>query len=119
MFDLPEPMPTDKVLSASTMGVYKSRLNSLANKDSRWTNVAGLKKYSKSVIKHIDGIADDSDKGRLTKRGILQAVFSVMDATYRKRKNAYHTFWQTVLPSATTEGAEWKQKKDFVASDNT
>lgn len=119
MFDLPEPMPTDKVLSAGTMAVYKSRLNSLANANPRWSNVAGLKKYSKSVVKHINGMADTSDKGRLTKRGILQAIFSVMDAKYRKRKNAYYSYYQTVLPSATTEGAEWVKKKDFVASDNT
>lgn len=119
MFDLPEPMPSDKVRTASTMAVYKSRLNSLANKDSRWSNVEGLKKYSKSVIKHIDGIADDSDKGRLTKRGILQAIFSVMDAKYRKRKNAYYSYWQTVMPGATKDGADWVKKKDFVVSDNT
>ena len=119
MFDLPEPMPSDKVLSAGTMAVYKSRLNSLANANPKWSNVGGLKKYSKSVVKHIDNLADTSDKGRLTKRGILQAIFSVMDKKYRKRKNAYYTYFQTVLPSATTEGAEWVPKKTFVASDNT
>jgi hypothetical protein len=119
MFDLPEPMPADKVLSAGTMAVYKSRLNSLANANPKWSNVAGLKKYSKSVIKHINGMADTSDKGRLTKRGMLQAIFSVMDAKYRKRKNAYYTYFQTVLPSSTTEGVDWVKKKEFVASDNT
>jgi len=113
MFELPEPMPADKVLSASTMAVYKSRLNSLANKDPRWSTVAGLKKHSKSVVKYIDSLAENSDKGRLQKRGMLQAIFSVTDAKYRKRKNAYYSYYQKVLPSSTSTGADWVKKSEF------
>lgn len=113
-FKLPDQMPTDKVLTPSTMAVYKSRLNSLTKANEKWSDVPSLKKYAKSVIKHIDGLADDSAKGRIAKRGMVQSIFSVTDAKYRKKKNAYHTYWQTIMPGATADGGAWVSKKDYV-----
>jgi len=114
MFTFPDPMPSDKEFSPVTQKIYKGRLNSLAKQDSKWENVQGLKKHSKDVIKHIDSLGDDTEKGRLKKRGILQAVFSVLDEKYRKSKNSYYKFWQkSAMPLTAKDGEKWKARKDY------
>lgn len=114
MFELPNPMPSDKELSPVTQKIYKGRLNSLTKQDSNWDNTQALKKHSKDVIKHIDSLGDDTEKGRLKKRGILQAVFSVLDEKYRKSNNPYYKFWQTsAMPLTAKNGEDWKARKDY------
>jgi len=108
---MPSTLPADKDLAPSTLKVYKSRLNRLAENE-HWASVAGLKKYAKKVVEHIKD-DDDSEKGRLRKRGILQAIFSVLDIEYRKKSNPYYKFYQTVLPLKTSEGVDWKPKSLF------
>ncbi len=95
------------------MKVYKSRLNGLMRENESWSDVPALKKNSKKIIKYISDIADDSERGRTKKRGILQAIFAVLDTKYRKTKNNYYKYWQTVMPLKTSDGEEWKSKKNL------
>ena len=119
MFTLPEPMPSDKEFSAVTQKIYKGRLNSLAKYNDSWNTVAALKKHSKDVCKYIDGLADDTEKGRLKKRGVLQAVFSVLDEKYRKTKNTFYKFWQkSAMPLTAKDGSDWKARADYSSSDS-
>jgi len=112
-FQMPETMPEDKAaLSATTLKIYKGRLNTLAKADERFTTVAGLRKHSRQACMLIKSMADDSDKGRVTKRGYLQAVLSVMDKKYRSKPNAYYKMFQTVMPSHTSDGSAWVPKAD-------
>jgi len=118
MFELPTELPQDKEFSATTQKIYKGRLNSLTKHNESWKDVKALKKNSKDICKYIDGIADDSEKGRLKKRGILQAIFSVLDESYRKKKNTFYKFWQSsAMPLKAQGGGDWKARKDYSSSD--
>ena len=113
-FELPSVLPDDKDLSVNTQKAYKSRLNALAKENPAWSNVAALKKNAKEICAHIDTLADDSEKGRVKKRGVLQAIFSVFELSYRKTKNTYYRYYQTVLPITSKDGSAWVTRKNYV-----
>lgn len=114
MFTLPVPLPEDKDLSPISLKIYKGRLNTLSKENDLWSDVSGLKKYAEEICEHIDGLADDSEKGRLKKRGILQAIFSVLDEEYRNKKNTYYKFWQrSAMPITAVDGSDWKARTKY------
>lgn len=113
-FELPSVLPDDKDLSVNTQKAYKSRLNSLAKENPAWSDVAALKKHAKEICAYIDTIADNSEKGRVKKRGVLQAIFSVFDLKYRKTKNTFYRYYQTVLPITSKDGNAWVSRKNYV-----
>ena len=113
-FELPNPLPKDKSLSAATLKVYKSRLNALTKENDAWSDVPALKKNAAAICKHIDTIGDNSEKGRLKKRGMLQAIFAVLDENYRSVPNTYYRYWQKVIPLKTDEGEVWLTNKKFI-----
>lgn len=112
-FIIPEPLPSDKSLSDASWKSYKGRLNTLANVNDAWSTVEGLKANAIAICDHIDEQAGDSEKDRVKKRGILQAIFSVLDIEYRKTKNPFYKYWQTVTPLKTGEGDAWKLRKNY------
>jgi hypothetical protein len=119
MFTLPDPLPADKDLSPVSLKIYKGRLNSLSRENDLWSTVAGLKKHSKKICEHIDNLADNSEKGRLKKRGILQAIFSVLDETYRNKKNTYYKFWQkSAMPITAVDGSDWQARSKYTPNDS-
>jgi len=113
-FELPSVLPDDKDLSVNTQKAYKSRLNSLAKENPAWSDVDALKKHAKEICAYIDTIADNSEKGRVKKRGVLQAIFSVFDLKYRKTKNTFYRYYQTVLPITSKDGNAWVSRKNYV-----
>ena len=113
-FDFPQDLPKDKPLSPMTIKVYKSRLNSLTKENDAWSDVPALKQNAAAICKHIDTIGDNSEKGRLKKRGMLQAIFAVLDENYRSVPNTYYRYWQKVIPLKTDEGETWLTNKKFI-----
>ena len=112
-FEFPTDLPADKKFTPGTWKVYKSRLNSLVKENDSWNTVPALKKNAKAICQYVDTVADDSERGRTKKRGVIQAIFGVLDETYRKKKNPYFRYWQKIVPLKTSEGEDWKLRKNY------
>lgn len=103
-FALPDTFK-EKELSPNTQKIYKSKLNALAKRG--YDTPAALMANKKEVIAAIEEMgAGDRQK----KRCILSAIFWVLPDI--PAKNAYHTYYQKVLPTevAGTDAA-WVPKK--------
>lgn len=103
-FALPDTFK-EKELSPNTQKIYKSKLNALAKRG--YDTPAALMANKKEVIAAIEEMAGED---RQKKRCILSAIFWVLPGI--PAKNAYHTYYQKVLPTEVAgSDAAWVPKK--------
>jgi hypothetical protein len=112
------PKSFSKEVGAATQRKYESLLNklALAGFDTRLK----LKLSHKRVIQTIEelvGAGDDDtsiEKAKHKKRYFLSAIFWVMPPAYRDTPNAYHTYWQSVIPSVNdATGETWVKRSIY------
>jgi hypothetical protein len=117
-FNLPKSF--SKEVGAATQRKYESLLNklALAGYDTRMKLVLKPKKVIQT-IEELVGAGDDDDdtsieKAKHKKRYFLSAIFWVMTPTYKDKSNAYHTYWQSVIPSKViATGDAWVKRSAY------
>jgi hypothetical protein len=111
VFTLPDTF-RDKELSATTQKIYKSKLNALSRDG--FDTVAALLKNKLQVIRAIKALVPEDDAAaRQKKRTFLSAIFWVLPEEVLPAKNAYHSYYQKVLPlTVVGTNAAWRPKKN-------
>jgi hypothetical protein len=108
------PKSFSREVGTATQRKYELLLNKLA--------IAGfdtrlkLKLSHKRVIQTIEELVgtDTDEKTKHKKRYFLSAIFWVMTPAYRNKPNAYHTYWQSVIPSVNdATGETWVKRSIY------
>ena len=112
-FTLPESIPLSSKgvqLSVHTLKLYKAQLNKIT-KYTSYTTVEDLIEHANEVV---DALKTNWTADDVRRRALFAIFWVISDPEYLKSSNAYHTYYQTILP-ATFKGSEkkWVKKSDY------